>query len=359
MFKPKKRIIIVGAGIIGASIAWHLVRRGLEVTVIEKDEPAAGATGSAFGWITSAVSDDAPDMPLRRAAVTDWHRLEEDIPELRINWTGSLKYTSESGNNLPGEVILQRPAISHLEPALGSPPSEARYTEKDGAIEAGEATRVLLNKACALGAVLKTQTSVTGIIREEGRITGVFTSQGKLDADCVVLACGTGIPALTEMAGIRVPVLASPAILLRFALPLRIINTLLSGDDLEVRHARNGDLLAAEDYSSINSVSNIAHEAQIAIKNRLKGSQAASLIGYSVGERPVLQDGYPVIGFVDEAEGIYVAVMHPAVTCAATIGRLVSAELTTGLSHEIPACYRPTRFSVSASMGGDTTKKCT
>lgn len=62
------------------------------------------------------------------------------------------------------------------------------------------------------------------------------------------------------------------------------------------------------------------------------------------GERPVLQDGYPVIGFVDESEGIYVAVMPPAVTCAATISRLVSAELTTGLTPEIPECFRPTRF---------------
>jgi len=64
---------------------------------------------------------------------------------------------------------------------------------------------------------------------------------------------------------------------------------------------------------------------------------------------PVLQDGYPVPGFTDESESVYVAVMHPTVTCAATIGRRVSEELRSGKNDEIPESYRLSHFTVSGT----------
>lgn len=338
----KKRIIVVGAGITGASIAWHLAHLDFEVTIVEQDMPASGATANAFGWLTAIVTNDAPDVLLRRAALTDWHRLEEKIPELQINWSGSLSYGETSGVFMEDETLLHRADIARLEPALVNPPQQARYAAKDGAVDALKATRILVNKACERGAVLQTQTTVSGFCMVKGKVTGILTSRGKMDADCVVLACGTGIPALTEGISIPVPILSSPAILLRFAVPRRVVKTLISGDDIEVRHARNGDLLAAEDYPANGNVRDTTVSAQIAVRSRLAGAESAVLIKYSVGERPVPRDGYPVLGFADE--GIYVASMHPAVTCAATIGRIVSEELRDGQSDEIPQHYRPFRF---------------
>ncbi|QAV47542.1 FAD-binding oxidoreductase (plasmid) [Pantoea agglomerans] len=340
----KKRIVIVGAGITGASIAWHLAHLEFDVTVIEQNMPASGATGSAFGWLTGVVCDDAPDVLLRRAALEDWHRLEEQIPELQINWGGSLKYGATSQACLPEERLLDTAEIASLEPALVLPPSEARYAAKDGAIDAIEATRILLDKACGKGVVVQNQTTVEGFCMTKGKVTGVLTSQGQLEADCVVLACGTGIPALTKLMGTPVPVLASPAVLLRFAAPQCVVKTLIAGDDIEVRHSRNGDLLAAEDYPANGSVRETVIAAQASIRSRLRGAESASLTQYSIGERPVPQDEYPVLGFTDESEGVYVAVMHPAVTCAATIGRLVSEELRNGKNDEIPEIYRLSRF---------------
>lgn len=344
MTKIKKKIVVVGAGITGASIALHLAQLEFDVTIIEQNEPASGATGSAFGWITGAVGDDAPDVLLRRAALADWHRLEEQIPELQINWSGSLKYGATSQACLSDEHLLYRARIASLEPALKVPPSEARYAAKDGAIDASEATRILLSKACGMGVVLQSQTTVTGICLTKGKVTGVLTSQGKREADCVVLACGTGISALTELIGTPVPILASPAVLLRFAAPQCAVKTILSGDDIEVRLAGNGNLLAAEDYPENGGVSETVMAADTAVKNRISGAESASLIQYSVGERPFPQDGYPILGFTDESRSVYIAAMHPAVTCAATIGRLVSEELRDGKHDKIPKNYRPSRF---------------
>lgn len=340
----KKRIVVVGAGITGASIAWHLAQLEYDIVIIEQNEPASGATGSAFGWLTGAVSDDAPDVFLRRAALADWHRLEEQIQGLQINWCGSLKYDAIPQACLPDEHLLHRAEIASLEPALIVPPSAARYAAKDGAVDANQATRILLSEACAKGAVLQNHMTVTGICMTKGKVTGVMTSQGKLDADRVVLACGTGIPALTELMGTPVPILSSPAVLLRFAAPQCMVKTIISGDDIEVRHARNGDLLAAEDYPANGRVSATVITAQTAVRNRIRGAGSAYLTQHSVGERPFPQDGYPVLGFIDENRGVYVAAMHPAVTCAATIGRLVTEELRDGNNDEIPESYRPSRF---------------
>lgn len=340
----KKRIVVVGAGITGASIAWHLAQLEFDVTVIEQNVPASGATGSAFGWITGAVRDDAPDVLLRRAALADWHRLEEQIPELQINWSGSLKYGVTSQVCLPDEHLLYRTEIASLEPALKVPPSEARYAAKDGAIDAIEATRTILNKACCKGVVLQNQTTVTGICLTKGKVTGVLTSQGKLEADCVVLACGTGISTLTKLMTTPVPILASPAVLLRFTAPQCTVKTIISGDDIEVRLAHNGNLLAAEDYPENGGVGETVIAAEASVINRIRGAESVSLIQYSVAERPFPQDGYPVLGFTDESKSVYIATMHPAVTCAATIGRLVSEELHDGKNDEIPENYRPSRF---------------
>ncbi|WP_397324964.1 NAD(P)/FAD-dependent oxidoreductase [Pantoea agglomerans] len=338
----KKKIVIVGAGITGASIAWHLAHLEFDVTIIEKNMPASGATGSAFGWLTGVVCYDAPDVFLRRAAIADWHRLEEQIPELQISWSGSLKYGAMSQTCQPEERFFDTAEIASLEPAL--PPSEARYAAKDGAIDAIEATRILLDRACGKGVELQNQTTVTGLCMTKGKVTSVLTSQGQLEADCVVLACGTGISALTKLMGAPVPVLASPAVLLRFAIPQCVVTTLIAVDDIEVRHARNGDLLAAEDYPANGSVRETVIAAQASVRSRLRGAESASLTQYSIGKHPVPQDGYPVLGFTDESESVYVAVMHPAVTCAATIGRLVSEELRNGKNHEIPESYRLSRF---------------
>jgi glycine/D-amino acid oxidase-like deaminating enzyme len=99
-------------------------------------------------------------------------------------------------------------------------------------------------------------------------------------------------------------------------------------------------------YPANGNVRETAEAAQRAVRSRLTGADSAALIQYSTGEHPVIQDGYPVLGFADESRTVYVASMHPAVTCAATIGRLLSEELCGGQSDEIPQCYRPSHFSV-------------
>ena len=58
-------ILVIGAGIIGASIAYHLARRGARVTVIDRARPAGGATGQSFAWINASYRNPKPYYRLR------------------------------------------------------------------------------------------------------------------------------------------------------------------------------------------------------------------------------------------------------------------------------------------------------
>src|SRR5450631_2124374 len=76
----RKRVVIAGGGIMGASIAWHLARRGAEVTLLEKQKPGAGATGDSFAWINSTYSKQPQHyFKLNLAGIAAWRRLQKEM----------------------------------------------------------------------------------------------------------------------------------------------------------------------------------------------------------------------------------------------------------------------------------------
>ena len=89
-------VAVVGAGIVGASIAYHLAARGLSVTILDAGLPASGATGASFAWIGVSEVPDIPSAPLRRIAVDEYRRLEREVPELDVTWSGSLAWPPAS-----------------------------------------------------------------------------------------------------------------------------------------------------------------------------------------------------------------------------------------------------------------------
>ncbi|PKH21772.1 FAD-dependent oxidoreductase [Enterobacterales bacterium CwR94] len=339
----KKTIIVVGAGIVGASIAYHLAKKNVSVTVVEQATPASGATGKAFGWVNTTVTEDAPDAFLRRTAIHDWLRLIQEIPEIKVNWSGAVSYGTTQPHQTAGLQPLSLAALNALEPALNAPASQAWYAQQEGTLEPAEVTRQLLEKARSLGTRLKIATPVREFIRSEGKIRGVITPDECLLADGVVLACGIEIPTLLASEGIVLPVIASPAVLYKYHSSQRIVETLVAGDDIELRHAPDGSLIVAEDYPPGGDISALAEQVKSAIHRRFQGDVLLELFAQNVGLRPTPQDGYPLLGVIEPA-GIYVATMHPAVTCAATIGRIVSEEILSGQNPQIPESYRPSRF---------------
>ncbi|MFJ4246622.1 NAD(P)/FAD-dependent oxidoreductase [Pseudomonas sp. NPDC089741] len=350
-----KRVVVVGAGIVGASLAYHLSRKGAQVTLIEAQDIASGVTGRSFAWITVAHQGLDPIAPLRSAAIEAYHRLETELPGLRIEWTGALSYsenTRQTTAQRNSAALLSRAEIIAREPNLKHPPPYALYRAEEGALDAVQATHELIAGAQALGAKTVTQTSVTGFVTCNAVVRGVVTATGTIEADVVVLAAGTGISKLTEMLDVSLPINASPAIFIRYETEPNRVQGIISSPAMEVRQAVDGTLLAAEDYlgdTPGNLPADIALRTAAAIRNELNGVVAIEPQTVAVGLRPMPADGVPIIGYVPGVAGLYVCAMHPGVTLAAIVGRLASEEIIDHkMSPALSAC-RPQRFFPTAA----------
>ncbi|MFT4185351.1 MAG: FAD-dependent oxidoreductase, partial [Rhizobium sp.] len=87
--KIPRKIIVVGAGIIGVSIAWHLQRKGASVTVIA--ETAGGlATPNSFSWINASWGNPEFYFRFRHRSMAEWSRLAREVPGLPLSWCGGL-----------------------------------------------------------------------------------------------------------------------------------------------------------------------------------------------------------------------------------------------------------------------------
>ena len=124
-------VIIAGAGIVGATLAYHLATGGASVTIIERSRPALGVTARSFAWI-NVVRGNAPAIArLRNLAIADYRRLERELNgALAIDWNGVLTW---SGNPAESERLVaehtarghdvrlvERDEIRPLEPRLAA-----------------------------------------------------------------------------------------------------------------------------------------------------------------------------------------------------------------------------------------------
>jgi glycine/D-amino acid oxidase-like deaminating enzyme len=95
---PGTDVVVVGAGIVGASVAYHAACAGAAVLLIDRSVPASGVTGDSFAWVRGPSARAAIDgsTPLRRTALEDWARLERDVPRVLVRWSGSLAWGEEA-----------------------------------------------------------------------------------------------------------------------------------------------------------------------------------------------------------------------------------------------------------------------
>lgn len=333
-------VVVVGAGIVGASVACHLARREVSVTLLDRGpSPATGVTGDSFAWIGNAGGDwPGGARDLRGFVLTDHRRLEAELPQAAVRWTGSLVWTDAAVRPGPGAPLgpgrswVGRADIAALEPNLRDPPERAVHTPGDGGVDPTALTGALVDAARAHGAEVLLGTVVTSLRRAGGRTVGVVSSAGFHPAATVVLAAGTNVAELCRPLGVDLPVAASPACLLRVTAPPALVRSIVAGPDFEVREVRDGHLLMTLPHVEDTSASWLEQAARHALR-RLRATftdgDACRLTGYRIGRRPMPDPG-PIVGPLPHDPSLYVAVLHSAVTLAPTVGRLVAEELASG-----------------------------
>ncbi|MGY1608497.1 NAD(P)/FAD-dependent oxidoreductase [Geodermatophilus sp. SYSU D00700] len=351
------KIVVVGAGIVGAAVAYESARAGGEVLLLDKSLPGMGVTGDSFAWIGGPRGGDTPDpsTPLRRRVLAEYRRLEDEVPGVRLRWRGCVTWDDEDpADDIqlgPGERLLDAEQVGRLEPHLQERPTRALHLANDAAIDPVAVTQALVRAAQRHGAQLAANRSVSALVRHDGRVRGVQTSSGFVPADMVVVTAGVDAPALCAPLGFDLPVMPSPALLMRFTAPPGLVRTLVATPDLEVREGADGLLLVAADYAGEVGQDDLQRAGEEMLRRLTSafGAQGAQLLSVRLGARPMPADGLPIIGPLPGIDGSYVAVMHSGITLAAAAGRLIASEIIDGVEAVEFMELRPARF---ASVAG-------
>ncbi|MFF5299840.1 NAD(P)/FAD-dependent oxidoreductase [Streptomyces sp. NPDC013161] len=329
-------VVVVGAGIVGSSVAYHLARRGVPVTLLDQGPaPATGVTGNSFAWIGGSGGHwPGGARDLREYVLADYRRLENELPQVTVRRTGSLSWADAPDADSrpgPGQFRVGRSEIAALEPNLRHPPDQAVHTPSDAGVDPTALARTLVAAAGTHGATVLHDTVVTSLQMTDGHVEGVLTSTGLHAATTVVLTAGTAVPQLCERLPVDLPMAASPATLARVSAPPGLVRTIVASPDFEVREVRDGHLLLVVPQvgAAAGKPEQAAQDAFQHLRTAFRGSDECRLLSHRTTGRPMPAHG-PVIGYAAHDRSVYVAVMHSAVTLAPTVGRLVADELVTG-----------------------------
>ena len=372
-YSDAKRIVVIGAGIVGASIAYHLSRRkDVAVTVLERDEPCAGASGHSFAWLNSFGKDPVSYHHFNRRSMDIWDRFARRLGmDLDLHWGGELRWesTPERADALHQRIkqlqvwgypsrIISRDEIRELEPGLSpGPVTTASFSEIDGRVDPLKVIEACLQRAREVGAVVHTHTPVTELyLDRQGRIEAVNTPSGKISCDVVVLANGTATTELAATADVHIPQQNSPGVVIRTDPQPPILHNVsvlhlppIDKDRHEIHLRQSADRTFAIGQGSQESVDRDDSQAHAdALLSRaihyLPALAGARAIPKPVGYRPMPIDGLPVLGFCQATPNLYIALMHSGVTLAPLVGELATLEIVDGACVEMLAPYRPERF---------------
>ena len=354
MLSMTKKILIVGAGIIGASLAYHLAAKGAEVSVLDANASVGGvATPNTWGWINASWGNPEPYAKLRMQSMRMWHALSS-IKGLDVNWCGGLMWDIPT-NDLKAYVtqhnawgygprLVDRAEAISLEPTLLTPPELAVHVAEEGVIEPEAAVRGFMSAALSAGAVLKNAARVKRLVMTNNRITGVMVGNQVIEADEVVIAAGVESAALLQTVGLVLPLKESAAIVV-YTKPIgTVLNGMIISPDLELRQCADGRLLAATDFVEGHEQADIAEDVLKNIRNLLRLDRDLNLDDLRVGYRPMPQDGFPLVGRMKKIDGLYVAVTHSGITLAPAIGAYCADEILNAHRHEFLAPYNPDRM---------------
>ncbi len=219
----KTRIVIIGGGVIGCSIAYHLAKRGeRDVVLLERLQLTHGATWHAAGLVGQLRSSSNLTRLMRYGAEL-YGKLEAETGQA-TGWqgVGSLRLASSparwlelkrsatmaKGFGFHVELVSAREARD-LFPLLETAGVEgAAWIEGDGHVDPTSLTNAYAAGARAGGVTLAQGVRVTALQRRGRRVTSVVTDAGDIEAECVINATGMWGREIAAMVGTRVPVCA-------------------------------------------------------------------------------------------------------------------------------------------------------
>ena len=224
------RVAVVGAGIVGGAIAFHLARRGAEVTLIDAGEPGSGATSHSFAWINSFGKEPRAYGALNRRSLDTWDRFVRLLDaDVGLRWGGHLTWAAsdEDAAALARNVarlqswgyvarMVDESVMLRLEPGLRPGiVKAAAYSENDGHVQGTRVAQTCASRVRQMGGHVMSASPVSGLAVHAERVTSIRLPGGSIACDAVVLAAGVATTRLAEMAGVYLPQEESPGVVVR------------------------------------------------------------------------------------------------------------------------------------------------
>lgn len=385
-------VVVVGGGIIGAACAFELADRGASVTLLEREELAAGASGRNNGlWVTPP---DPVLLPMAKTSLARYIEIADASPipfQLDREPIGLIAAALDEEELRSGDEAHQpyraagvrvdrlEPAdVLRLEPAIASEVLGGWLVHHGHRLAPAALTVALALIAMGQGATVRHHLPARALLSEGERITGVVTDEGRIEADEVVVAAGPWSSSLLDPIGVRLPITGARGWLVRLAPPPGLLRHLVASAGWEEATGRwtDGAVRAGKLEEVSAATSTLLHPASdgmlIAGSSRqpvitpeaeepgipariVRGAirlvpalAEAEVRSAWWGIRPFTPDERPTVGRVKE--GLSVAAGHGSegVILGAGTGQLVAAQLLGGESPFDPDPFEPGRFLTAA-----------
>jgi glycine/D-amino acid oxidase-like deaminating enzyme len=364
-------IIVIGAGTVGAAIAYGLARRKLRVLLLDGDDGDFRAARANFGlvWLQGKGINMPAYQMWTRSSTELWPDFNTELAEVtqtdvQYERNGGLTFCLSEDefenrrlhlqrlHNQLGAAdtdweMLDRTALEKLLPTvpLGKDVRGASFGRRDGHVNPLKLLAALLGGVQRLGGVLRTRAHVRGI--EPGRegFTVVFGEE-RVSAPRLVIAAGLGSAALAQQVGLDIPVRPQRGQILvteRFApfLPLPSSGFRQTSDGTVMIGATQ-----EEKGFDVSTTGAAARTLSAKVTRIVPALASATVVRHWAGLRIMTPDSYPIYAQSEAYPGAFVALCHSGVTLAAVHAITVADAIVAGALPGSLDVFHQRRFDV-------------
>lgn len=362
--------VVVGAGVIGSSVAYHLAKKGLNVAVIERGDIASGTSSSCDASLLICDKKPGIDTKLGYESIMLYKKYAQEFSyDFEFAQRGSI-YVCETEQEL--EVareyakaqaddgypirMMDKHEIHEVEPNLADDLVGGIWTECDASATPMAVAFAFIEEAKKLGAKVFTQCPIKGIkLDEKGHVEAAITDKGEIKTKRIINCAGVWSPEVGKMVGIDIPIKPRQGQILITERTFNIVNRKIQ--EFGYMLSKFEDVNYTRKVSELVEKHNVAFVIEPTLSDNCIVGSCREFVGYDrkndievmqalaerairfvpilkdvnvirayAGLRPWVVDHLPIVSGVEEVPGFYIAAGHEGdgISMAAITGKLMS-----------------------------------